>query len=523
MSGIGRGSTFSKYHLSEVASFSDPAYLIEAALFKCVHPDPGVFGVLESTAEGNTGWFHDTYWSTKAKRSAGDPTRLVSLFLPFTVGTDQYPNKTWIRTFPIPRDWKPIDETLGMMQRAEEYIRTSSELADVLGHNWKCGREQAWYWEVNYLDARAKGTHKLWLQEMPVDDREAFQSSYDNVFGREVIAEVDSRRETKYHVYGIIGQSIEDRYEPEPEEIDYESNVVQVKFTNRLRDLAYKWELQPLLWREPFAAIEDIRSDDDDHMGKFFVYKEPEPGYDYSIGIRTGNGIGSGDTVVAVARRGRDPQEPDIQAAEFRSNEVSHVEAYAWGLAIAAYYAKFMGAENGVRYREPYVSIEQVQSVGDSCLVQMKRMGYRRFHKMIRYDSVDMSRTNARKQGWFSFSWATPMMTDAFVVLVRNGWYQINSAYSIWECDHWEQRTSGESGKVKYLASEESSDAGLLANAMAAFCPNDTKPLAERTQKRFYDNHNVKPVFDFTPTAAGIAFPISPKYNTVHEHRLFRR
>lgn len=520
MSGIGRGSTFGVYHLSELASFNNPAELVEASLFRAVHPHPDVFGVLESTAEGNSGWFHDTYWSTKTKRNAGDPTRLVSLFLPFTVGTDQYPNKTWLRTFPVPRDWKPIEETRAMIQRAEDYIQGDPELSAALGSNWKCGREQAWYWEVNYLDARAKGTQKLWLQEMPVDDREAFQSSYDNVFGREVIAEADSRRETKYHVFGIVGQSIEDRYEPDPEEMDPTANPVQVKFVNRIRDIAYKWELQPLLWQEPFNAIDEIRADDNEHMGKLFVYQEPERGYDYSIGIRTGNGIGSGDTVVAVARRGIDPQDPDVQVAEFRSDEVSHVEVYAYALAIAAYYAKFMGLpEYQMKYREPYVSMEQVESVGDSCLVQMRRMGYRRFHRMVRYDGANISKAQATRLGWYSFSWATPMMVDSFVIRVRNGWYKVNSFATIWEMDRWEQRTVGEGSKTKYIASETSSDAGLLANAMAAFCPNDVEALADRTTKRSVEGLKGKPVFDFTPTPDGLVIPVTSGYTSHNEYR----
>lgn len=526
MSGIGRGSTFSKYHLSEVASYNNAAELIEAALFRCVHPDPGVFGVLESTAEGNTGWFHDTYWATKGKRAAGEPTRLVAVFLPWTVGTDQYPNSTWLRTFPMPKDWQSIEETCGMMQRAEDYIRSQPELSNVLGNRWECGREQAWWWEANYLDARSKGTHKLFLQELPCDDRESFQSSYDNVFGREVIAEIDQRRERSYHVYGIIGQSIEDRYEPDQSELDTEENIVEVKFINRLRDIAYKWELHPLLWKEPFKAIEEIRADDNDHMNKFFVYLEPELGYDYSIGIRTGNGIGAGDTVIAVARRGRHPQEPDVQAAEFRSNVVSHVEAYAWSMAISAYYAKFMGRDflqNEIQgKREPYVAIEQVQSVGDTCNFQMRKMGYRRFHKMTRYDSDPqaMKKTNSRKVGWFSYGWSTPMYTDSFVIWVRNGWYKVNSAQTIWEMDHWEQRETA-SGKARYIHSEETTDDGLLANAMAAFCVNDMKPMAERTMKQYYANTGrSRAKLDITPSPHGISFPISPMYATVSERAL---
>lgn len=523
LSGIGRGSTFAKYHLSEVASFNNPSELIEAALFECVHPHPDVFGVLESTAEGNSGWFYDTYTESKRARAAGEYSRLTAKFLPWTVAPDQFPeDKTWLRLNPVPRDWRPIDETMAMMNRAEAYIQSDEDLRDVLGQKWTISMPQAWWWECRFLEARARGTQKIFLQEQPCDDRECFQSSYENVFGREVIAAVDSRRETKYCVFGIVGQSIED--EPHEEDRDHTMNPVQVRFVNRIRDVAYKWELQPLLWQEPFNAIDEIRSGDEDHMNKLFVYREPERGYDYSIGIRTGNGIGSGDTVVAVARRGIDPQDPDEQVAEFRSGTISHVEVYAYALAIAAYYSKFMGMpEYQMKYKQPYVSMEQVESVGDSCLVQMRRMGYRRFHRMVRYDGANISKAQATRLGWYSFSWATPMMTDSFVVRVQRGWYKVNSPYTIWECDHWEQRAVGAGGvKTKYIASETSSDAGLLANAMAAFCPNDVEALADRTTKRSVEGLKGKPVFDFTPTPDGLVIPVTSSYTApIDEYRLF--
>jgi len=63
MSGIARGTTPTVYHLSEVASFTDPKAQIESSLFNCVHPSPAVFGVLESTGEGDKGWWPNL-WRT---------------------------------------------------------------------------------------------------------------------------------------------------------------------------------------------------------------------------------------------------------------------------------------------------------------------------------------------------------------------------------------------------------------------------------------------------------------------------
>lgn len=522
-SGIARGDTVKTYHLSECASYTNPAEQIEASLFKCVHAHPDVLGVLESTAEGKSGWFHDTYWQSKRDWSKG-MSRLCAVFLPWFLGTDKFPTDTWIRSHPVPFDWTPNEATRQMMRRATAYVGSNPVLEKVLGYNFELPAHQAWFWEVSFLESRAKGLQKFWAQEMPSDDREAFQGSYENVFGREVIAEVDSRRQTKYHVYGIIGQSIEERHEPPDEERDPSEPIVLVKYSDR-RNKTYKWEFVPLVYAEQFELLEDIKGDQDSHKGKLFVYLEPEPGYDYSVGVKTTNGIGSGDTVIAVSRRARGAQEQDEQAAEFRSDKVSHVEAYAPALAICAYYSKFMGA-HGVRHKEPYVAIEQVESVGDTCQLQMSKMGYRRFHRMIRYDSQpkNMREANSTRRGWYTVGWSRPMLTDSFVVLVQNGWYKVNSPFTIWEMDNWEVHSTA-SGKDKFIHSTEATDDGVFANAMAAFCPNHLKPLAERTTKRFMDfGREQKPMVDVTPISlAGTSFPLVP-YNPRHgQNRILPR
>ena len=477
--GIARGDTVKIYHLSEVASYPNAGDLIEASLFKCVHPYPDVFGVLESTAEGDMGWWHDTYQYSK-KNWKNNRSRLCPLFLPWFLGTDKYPTETWERTHPIPEGWRPDVETRQMAARAAIYIQSAPVLSRVLGANYEVPRLQQWYWEVCNEEAKGNGRQKTFLTEMPTDDQEAFQGSYDSVFGRELIAEVWTKRSTKYSVYGIVGQSIEDRHDPDRDEIDEKELIIPVVY-RPLRGDAYRWELLPLKWTEPFEQLSDIR-DDTSHMGKLFVWHPPEPGFDYSIGIDTSNGIGRDGTVIAVSRRGRTPQEQDQQAAEFRSNRVSHVEAYAWAMAIAAYYARYM--EDTTPFREPYVAIEQIAAVGDTCQLQMKKMGYQRFHRRTHYHTKAISKANSNVDGWYTTGVTRPILTDNFVILVQNNWYKVESPYTLREMEHWEVHyTAG--GKEKFEHSQQYTDDGIFANAMAAFCPNDTSALAERSKKQF--------------------------------------
>lgn len=487
---IAMGSTPVSYHLSECSAYPDPENLIEIGLFKCVHPSPRVLGILESTCKGNTGWWHDTYWNSKNDWKRGG-SRLMALFLPFYCGTDMYPNETWLRKSPMPLDWSPDTETREMIAESEIYVHSNPVLEKVLRRTskengpWVLPKEQAWYWEQNFKEHKKKGQSKIWKQEMPHSDHAAFQGSYDNVFGRETIDVVFSERSTQYGVYGITGQSIEDRHEPDRDDLDYGEKILSVAYSSRKGE-TYRWEFLPLQWEETFENLSQIR-DDQSHMGKLFIWHHPEPGYDYAIGIDTSNGIGRDATVISVARRGRTDQERDVQAAEFRSDRVGHVEIYAWAMAIAAYYSRYM--EDTTNYREPYVAVEQIAAVGDTCQLQMSKMGYSRFHMMTRYDGKpkNMRKANSNRRGWFTYGWSRAMLTDGFVTLVKNEWYKVNSPWTMDEMDHWEVHFTA-SGKSKSEHHEDFNDDGIFANAMAAFCPNDTRTMADRSKKQFMRN-----------------------------------
>lgn len=503
---IAMGTTIVSYHLSEVSSYSDAEDLIEVGLFKAVHPSPRILGFLESTCKGDTGWWHDSYWDAKEGWPRGE-SRLMALFLPFYCAEDMYPNETERRAHPIPEGWRPNPDTRLMMKESAAYVQSNPVLAKVLmkdGKQWSMRQDQAYYWEWNFNSAKRKGSEKSWFSEMPHTDVAAFQGSYENVFGKQLIAEIFTERESAYHCFGIIGQSIEERHEPHEHEIDDNPELVRVpvKWQSR-RGEHFNWTLVPLAWKEPFLQIADMRKDES-HFGKLFIYHPPEPGFDYCEGIHASNGIGEEPSCIAVSRRGF--QDRDVQAAEFRDPNVSHVEAFAWGAAIGAYYSRYMNPEWGWNksHRNPYLAIEQVTAVGDTCQFQMRKMGFSRFHQMTRYDSKPdkMRKKDSHKSGWYTFGWSRPMLTDSFVVLVQNGWFKINSPYTIWEADHWEVHYTGGGEKNKFEHSEDSTDTGLFANALAAFCVNDQKSMADRTARQYRGDPDQQiPKLDMGPTA----------------------
>lgn len=486
--GIATGSTPTIYHLSEVALYADPVKLIDEGLWKAVHASANVLGVLESTGRSNKGWWADTWYYS---RDNWPRSRMCPLFLPWFCGVDIYPKPAWLRKRPLEPAWAPNHDTRLHVAKSELYVRSHPLLARHLGRDWRMPREQQWFWEVNHEEAKAKGAESSFLQEMAGDDEEALQHSEESVFGHEVIRVIDERRERNYLLYGITGQSIEDAHEPPPEMIDYDEPRVPLRYTSSRGD-SYRWELAPLAFGKRLPPL--VETDAKEPTGMLLVFHQPQPGVSYSIGVDTSAGKGQDSTVISVWTTGaRD--EPDIQVAEYASAYVNHVEAFAFVMAIATYYRTFM--ERGVtRWPEPYVSIEQIAAVGDTCQYQMAKMGYSNFHNFKRYDRARVAkRTNAR--GWFTNSWSRPLLTGNFVNSAKNAWAEINSPWLIEEMKRFEvHETRG--GKERLEAEEGEHDDRIFAAAMAIFCPHDMDILAERSKNRMQET-KARPAIDLRP------------------------
>ena len=520
MSGIARGATPTVYHLSECASFSNAADQIEAALFKAVHPSPSIFGILESTGEGDVGWWADTWRTSKAKWAART-ARLLPLFLPWFVGLDIYPKPAWMRAHPVPPDFyaNRLPDTQEHVAKAELYVRTHDLIRRHLCCDhpnlpagkrswWADGTmpiEQQWFWEVGHEEAKAKSLEGTWFQEMASDDVEALQRSSESVFGYEVMTRVDRERKRDYAVYGISGQSIEDDYEPDPADIDYDVPRVPVVFRNP-RGPVYNWELIPL--RYDAARVESYKKSNPDAFwdlgqGRLFVWHPPRPNVDYSIGIDTAEGKGEDSTVICVTEIAPQPGMPDIQAAEFRSSHVSHVQAYAFVISIAAYYASAM--RDNLTYKQPLIAPEVVASVGDIVLVQLRQMGYSRLFRFSRYDNAKSTKSN--KLGWYTFGWSRSILINSFIDTIERGWYQLNSPWTLHECEHFESHSTA-SGKIKQEHEDGEHDDGIFAAAISIEIVRGKQSKTDRSKKRFMGDADAQrlPAIDLAPYG-GQTFP----------------
>lgn len=514
--GIGTGTTPTLYHLSEVAHYDaiggrdKTVVLIDQGLWKAVHASPSVFGVLESTGNGDTGWWADT-WNYSKEMWPKRKSRMRPVFLPWFSGRDIYPMPTDELTHPVPDGWIPDKDTRKHVAKCELYVENYPLLKQFLledqklrgelinSNRWKMPRCQQWFWEWGHQEAKYKGQQSKWYQEMAGDDLESLQrSGGEPVFGYEVLASIDEQRTRTYSVYGITGQSIEDSHEPLPDYIDYSRERIPISYAsrNKKNPETYRWELIPM------NVVLDERSAENAD-GLFVIWEPPQPNVCYSIGVDTSEGRGMDSTSISVWALGWG-QQPDTQVAEFTSAYVSHVEAFSFVLAIASYYSQHMSLAT-TRWREPYVAIEMVAAVGDVCQAQMQRMGYSNFHRMIRYDKKNTPKLKkqTRNLGWFTYGWSRPILVGSFVAWAQNHWAKINSPWLLDEMKHFEVHYTA-AGKEKMEHEDDWNDDRIFAAAMAVFCPHDMDKMAQRSKKRLVASVDSLPQLDLSPYAGQV-------------------
>jgi hypothetical protein len=228
--------------------------------------------------------------------------------------------------------------------------------------------------------------------------------------------------------------------------------------------------------------------------GKLLVFRWPEEGYDYSIGVDTASG-GSGDnTVISVNRRSKTGKDPDIQVAEFASNQVSSAEAHAFVLAIATLYLQ----EGCGGYPEPLVAVEQVRGPGDNVQLQMKMHGYRRFYRFSRMDGRNpkMDQRRSRREGWYTFAWSRDFMLDLYKHAVENGWLRLSSPFLLRQ--EMPSFVVGQTAAGKAKAEHEAGkkDDRVFASAIAYVIVNDTESMSAKVEQKFMPEPERLPEID---------------------------
>jgi hypothetical protein len=491
--GMGQGSTPTFVHLSELSQYTDPVKQLDEGLFKGLHEGPELIVLLESTADPShkSSWWwkeqwianRDNYWSGRAK--------FLPVFLPWHTTPELYPGDDWLHKFPMRADFKPHEDTIAHVRRAEAYVRTTKMLAKILGKDWTMPVEQQWFWQFNYDDHKRRKVEKSWFRQMPSDDYEALMGERDKIVGEETVEIMDTTKKliADTPVYMLAGDGITEKYEPDESLVWYgDDSPPRLKcHWNTKRDERLEWmfvPLKPTIYhgmtdRERRAAEMTF-----DPLEKFLIWQEPQEGYDYSIGWDTGTGVGGDRSVVSVNRKGMSDSEPDLQVAEFASDSIGLQDICWWACAAAALYSKYM---KDTPHNSPKIAIEMKRKYGDGPYHEAKLAGFRRWHEWGSNFDVKTWKEKVGKHGrvgWFTNEWSRPLLLSRFFGAVENGWYTVRSKWLAQEIAEMEQKVT-DSGKTRADHEAGKHDDRVFAAAMSYFTTHQCDVMAVRMKHRY--------------------------------------
>lgn len=487
--GIAQGWTPTNIHISEIGDIPNPQKVIEEGLLKATHSSRNLFLVFEGTGNGNTGWLADKWRASKEGWPRG-ASRLFPMFISWPLASDIYPEPDWLVKFPVPEGWQPAKETRKHVQRCQMYIRNTDYLSRVCGPNWTMPRHQQWFWEFNYLEACKSHTQKIWLSQMPADDYEALTGKNDSIFEPDVIELCSEVRKREFTAYAITGDSIDDGFEPDESQIDYNLPRIIITWESH-RGQKFEWTMIPLL---PFDETQERLA-----LDKLIVWHEPEQGRNYSIGIDTADGLNKEDedrSVLCVTRNGKGENQ-DEQVAELCSQRINPPQMVGFAACVAAWYGLHCADPRGVKF-----CIEQRERPGDDCQLQLKLMGFNFHHIMMRYDGKNIKEGDGQLQGWYASNWSVPFLMNRFVDAVNNQWYKPNSPWLIKELENLERKIVAGKTKIEHQTGKK--DDRVRASAHSYITRHHLDVLAERSQKRYAPAIQALPPIDNSPSGGGM-------------------
>lgn len=426
--GIARGTTPTLAHISELAEFDNPSSLIDSSLLRAMHDAPDVFLALEGTAAGMNNWWQDKWTSAKALWPVGR-SRLRPLFLPWFVG-GLYPKAAWLRAHPLPHNYEytMLPWAKAHADMAGQYVRATSYLTKHLGSNWQMPLEQIWYYEAERDAAIRERRLNKFLQEMPANDDEAFQSTNISVFDTETITYYrdNSHRQPVVACYGLRGPSeyVPERLQPSPLLIDHTRPSIPVTADWTGNSYPVHFELVPL--RFEGWSLED----DSSSIDKIYLWERPTPGYEYGLGIDTADGIGKDRTVIEIIRKAS-IYGPTRQVGEFASSKMNALDSVPFALALGTYFS--VEDERG-DIRQPRLAIE-CRGHGDQAQNILRMLGWYNFHPWNdrRIDDKHLNLSKFNKLGVFTNQWFRAGMIEMLTKMLRDGEIEICSPFFVRE------------------------------------------------------------------------------------------
>lgn len=423
MTGIARGRTPNVIHLSELCEFVNPKELVDASLMRAVHHSPSTFFIMESTALGIGNWWNDTWNISKE----GWPTRTADfrpVFLPWFVGSDIYPDDTWLLAHPIPPDWQPSEAAITHAKRCEEFVQRDDLLRKHLGPAWTMPRRQLWWWDVERNIAVKKRQLAEFYSETPADDIEAFQNTNPSPFEPQEIEMLHSRTRVPLAVFGFRGHPDDFPISAQPLSTQIDRDMPAIPVRARCGS-AYRpicCDLVPL----KFPGYSGYNE-----MAKLLVYELPKEDAEYGIGIDTSEGVGQDRSVIEVIRK-VSMAEPPMQVAEFASPRLNSLDLFPFAFIGGQFYSTLRRdtEDQTTTLQRPRMVIE-CRWNGENVQVELQKHGWPNFHKWTRYHKVKYNLAQERNLGWYTNAWSRPMMMDYLLKAVREGYLIVPSPYLI--------------------------------------------------------------------------------------------
>ena len=440
--GIARGTTPTRAHISELAEFDEGRVsdLIDSSLLKAMHNAPTNFLALEGTAKGMNNWWNNKWTSAKAGWPKGR-SRLRPLFLPWFVGA-LYPDEGWMRAHPVPPDYSTsmLPWASNHAKMAKAYVDKTDYLLSRLGSNWQMPIEQIWYYECEREEAINENRLNKFLQEMPANDDEAFQSTNISVFSTETITYYrdNAQAQAPVGVYGLVGPPEIVNPRLQPDELSRDPNLPSL-IVNAAHSTGFpiQFELVPLK-----------RTALDDGMDKIYIYEMPCEGETYGFGMDTADGIGKDRTVIEGLRK-YSVNGPNRQILEYASDKCSALDTWPFLLAIGTLYC--VRGDNG-HIQQPRMAIE-CKGQGDLPQNIIRMMGWSNFHpwndKQLDARQPKLSQYN--KIGVYTASgWFRDGMISLLVKMLRDGDIEICSPWFVHEMQSLEGEESVQSLRAGY-------------------------------------------------------------------------
>jgi hypothetical protein len=427
--GMARGDSPNLAHISECAEFADLTSLIDSSLLRGMHPSPRNFLALEGTAQGINNAWHNK-WETAKSDWPQRRGRLRPLFLPWFVG-GLYPKEVDLRSRPVPQDYASnmAPWALAHARMAEEYVRKTDYLLQQLGSNWSMPIEQIWYYECERSSAVKENRLNKFLQEMPANDDEAFQSSNITVFDVETINfyRTNTHSQPLWGVFGLRGPAefVSPRLQPSEILINPNLPVIPIR-AEAGGGVTIPFELVPLRFDGWSLEGDSAKGSID----KLYVWEPPIEGFEYGFGCDTGDGIDKDRTCIEGARK-YSLEGPTKQVLEFASGHMNALDCWPFLLALGTWYSV---PDRHGQVRQPRMAIE-CKGHGDLVQNVLRLMNWHNFHpwndRKIDDRRVDLSKYH--KMGVFTNLFFRRAMIEMIVKSLRDGEVEICSPFFVKE------------------------------------------------------------------------------------------